>query len=429
MDPRCLPLASPALNYRRRKRAIHHAEAHADEAPPAGTLLRAGVPQGPAEMLRTPAAVSEFAAHINAVGTFAYDTEFIGEESFYPQICLVQVATSERVAIIDPLELPDLRPIWEAVVSPSVECIVHAGGQDIVTAQRLAGRTAQSIVDTQIAAGLLDMPWPTSLANAIHAVTNHRITKGHTFTEWDKRPLSPNQLAYAADDVRYLPLVWSILKDRLSQRGRLEWTLRECAATIVSNDDFDPDGQVRRACRGLTMRPRTMTILRELVVTRHQLAKHLDKPPRALIPDAVMLDLARSKPTAVAALAEVRGMPRPLAASHGGDILAAVKRGVDAPTSKDESWNGAKEDASERMAIDALWSIVTMRCIAEGMAPAMIISRGDLSKWYMRRRRGDTSTLFAPTDWRAEALGAWLADFLDGKARFEIGWKGDGPAT
>ncbi|MDA0802809.1 MAG: HRDC domain-containing protein [Planctomycetota bacterium] len=417
------------MNYRRRKRAIHHAEAHADETPPARTLRRDGVPQGPAEILRSAGDLDSFANHVRAAGSFAYDTEFIGEETFYPQICLVQVATSDRVALIDPFELKDLGPIWELVVSPDIECIVHAGGQDIVTAQRVSGRTAQNVIDTQIAAGLLNMPWPTSLANAIHAVTDHRIAKGHTFTEWDKRPLSPNQLAYAADDVRYLPLVWSILKSKLEHRGRLPWALHECASAIVSNDDFDPEGQVRRACRGLTMRPRTMTILRELVVTRHQLARHADKPPRALIPDAVMLDLARSKPTAAAALFEIRGMPRPVASAHAADLLAAVKRGVDAPNAKDDVWSGAKEDAGERMAIDALWSIVTMKCIAEGMAPSMIISRSDLSRWYMQRRKGSEDPLFAATNWRSTALGQWLTSFLDGSARFEIGWKGDGPAT
>lgn len=406
---------------------MNHAQSHADEAPPAKTLKRAGIPQGAAEALDSDQSVREFVGHIRGLGSFAFDTEFIGEESFYPRICLIQLATTERIALVDPLQLSALDPIWELVVAPDVECIVHAGGQDIITAQRAMGRVAQGVVDTQIAAGLLNMPWPTSLSNAIHAVTNHRISKGQTFTEWDKRPLTPHQLAYAADDVRYLPLVWSILKSRLSERGRLDWVMRECHASVESIESFDPDGQVKRACRGLSLRPRAMAILRELVVVRHALARELDRPPRALIPDQTMLEISRARPTAASELADIRGLGRPIVAAHGQALIDAVKRGADAPTDPDAALDGGKEDASERMAIDALWSIVTMRCIAEGLAPTMVLSRTQLSKWYMRRRRGAIEPLFDAGDWRAEALGAWLSDFLDGKARFEIGWKDDGP--
>ncbi|MDA1008144.1 MAG: HRDC domain-containing protein [Planctomycetota bacterium] len=417
------------MNFRRRKRAIHHAEAHADGTPPAAIVSREGIPQGEAELLHDENAINEFANHIRVMGSFAFDTEFIGEESFYPQICLVQVATFDRIALIDPLEVADLGLIWDLVTGHEVECIVHAGGQDIVSAQRFANRTAQNIIDTQVAAGLLSMPWPTSLSNTIHAIIDHRIAKGHTFTEWAERPLSPSQLSYAADDVRYLPLIWKTMKTRLEEAGRLDWVRRECAACMVSNDAFDPDGQVRRACRGLTLRPRTMTILRELVIARHDIAKLADAPPRALIPDSVLLDTARTKPTTAAELDELRGMPRPVVSSYGDRLLAAIAHGVAQPTERDADWIPQKEDAGDRMSVDALWSIITMRCIATGMAPSMLLSRSELAQWYLRRRRGSHAPLFASDDWRDEALGRWLTGFLAGEERFEIGWSGNGPSA
>lgn len=165
---------------------MHHAEAHAT----GGTVRRLQlqdplVPQGEPEMLSTPSALDEFLDHVRAAGSFAYDTEFIGEETFLPRICLVQLSTTERVGLVDPLELPDdaMRCVWKAVCDPTLQTIVHAGGQDVLIAQRGAGESASAVIDTQIAAGMTGMPWPLSLANLVESLSGVHLPKGHTFTE------------------------------------------------------------------------------------------------------------------------------------------------------------------------------------------------------------------------------------------------------
>jgi ribonuclease D len=165
------------MNFRRKKRAMHHAEAHADEAPAASkVMVNPFVPQGDPELIDSRAGLDIFMAHVREEGSFAYDTEFIGEETFIPNICLLQLATRTRIALIDPFafDAEALETVWNAVCDPALTTIVHAGGQDIEAAQRRTNRQALNVIDTQIAAGFLGMPWPTSLVNVVQAVANLR---------------------------------------------------------------------------------------------------------------------------------------------------------------------------------------------------------------------------------------------------------------
>ncbi|MFM7808931.1 MAG: ribonuclease D [Planctomycetota bacterium] len=418
------------MNFRRRKRSIHHAEAHADEAPSKIRVMEHPiVPQGHAPVVQTPAELAELVEHLRSAGTFAYDTEFIGEENFHPRICLVQVATAERVAIIDPTQTPDLSGIWSAVCDERLVTLVHAGGQDVNAAQRAAGTPARNVVDTQVGAALMGMPWPASLANTVESLTGHRLSKGHTFTDWDARPLTASQISYAADDVRYLPLVWQRMHERLAELGRVDWARHECELEIKSSESFDPESQVRRACRGMNLRPRVMTILRELVVLRYELARTKDVPPRTLLADAPLLDVARAKPESVRELDDIRGLPRPVVQESGQAIIDCIARAKELPIDRDRIWTPPDENADDRMKIDALWSILNMRCIGMHLAPTMVLTRQQLSRWYLARQKDPAARLFEEGDWRHAAIGVWLDSFMAGKERLELEWGPQGPQS
>lgn len=416
------------MDYRRKKRAMRHAEAHAGDLDPIRVLKHELVPQGAPKLIVEPAGLSELLEHLHGQESFAYDTEFIGEETFRPRICLIQIATTERIALVDPLAFSNLDELWKVVCDGSRTTIVHAGGQDVDAAQRACGTTAVNIFDTQIAAAMAGMPWPASLSSAVQMLTGHHLAKGHTFTEWDARPLSESQLRYAADDVRYLPLAWHLLRERLTTSGRLDWALAECAASIRSVDEFDPVAHVRRACKGLTMRPRTLTVLRELVLLRHGLAREADVPPRTLLPDGPMLDLARAKPDSMHALTQTRGLPRPIIERHGERVLEVLRSASAMSPERDKIWTAPEESAQDRMRIDALWSIISLRCISQGMAPTLLLSRADLARWYLARAKDPQVHLFEASDWRSEALGKWLEGFVRGNSTFSVHWGTDGPA-
>ncbi len=146
--------------------------------------------------------LEELAAHLRAVGRFAFDTEFVSEETFEPVLCLIQVATTERLAVIDPLAVRDLTPFWNVVNDPGVKVVMHAASEDLRICRLQTGTVPARIFDVQIAAGLVGFGYPLSLGNLVAQTLRVSVTGGETRTDWRRRPLSPPQLRYALDDVR-----------------------------------------------------------------------------------------------------------------------------------------------------------------------------------------------------------------------------------
>ncbi|MFM7052817.1 MAG: ribonuclease D [Planctomycetota bacterium] len=410
------------LNYRRKKRERHHAATQDDDAPGAPHLEHQLVPRGDAELVTTAPQLASLLAHIREKGLFAYDTEFIGEESYWPRICVVQLATTERVGIIDAVAVPDLAPIFELVADPSLLTLVHAGTQDLEPVRRILGREPANILDVQVAAAFAEMPWPAGLEKLVERFAGHRIAKGHTFTNWDARPLTAAQLRYAADDVRYLPLVWERLRADLEKRGTLAWAMRECELSATVPARFDEESQVRRTMKSWPMKPAQIPTLRLLTRLRDEIARKEDLPHRVVMPDETMAEIVRQRPVSGPQLASVRGLPKRFAQKYGDAIAQAVDEGGKMPPEKLAHGKLTEETADDRTKIDALLAISSARCIAMGLAPAMVVTRGDLSRWWLSRKGDPAATLFPEGDWRHGALGAWLVDFLAGKADVRIGW-------
>ncbi|MFZ9880983.1 MAG: ribonuclease D [Phycisphaerales bacterium] len=410
------------LNYRRKKRERHHAATQDDDAPNAPHLEHQLVPRGDAELVTTAPQLESLLGHIREKGLFAYDTEFIGEETYWPRICVVQLSTTERVGIIDTAALPDLAPIFELVADPAILTLVHAGTQDLEPVRRILGREPANILDVQVAAAFAEMPWPAGLEKLVERFAGHRISKGHTFTNWDARPLTPAQLRYAADDVRYLPLVWERLRADLEQRGTIAWAMRECELSAIVPARFDEESQVRRTMKSWPMKPAQIPTLRLLVRLRDEIARKEDLPHRVVMPDETMAEIVRQRPVSAPQLTSVRGLPKRFAQKYGDVIAQAVDEGGKMPPERLAHGKITEETADDRTRIDALLAISSARCIAMGLAPSMVVTRGDLSRWWLARKAEPATELFPEGDWRREALGAWLVEFLAGKADVRIGW-------
>ncbi|MDA1026595.1 MAG: HRDC domain-containing protein [Planctomycetota bacterium] len=410
--------------YRRRKRSQMHAEAEAEVFQDAEIADHPMVVVGRPELVVNAADLVELAQAIRKTGSFAYDTEFIGEETFLPRICLVQVACAGRLALVDPLEVSDLGPIFELVADPEIETLVHDGAQDLEPVRRLLGKEPQGIVDTQVCAGFLDMPWPSSLAKAVERFAAHALSKGHTFTDWDARPLTDRQVRYAADDVRFLPLVWSRMQARLEANGRLGWALQECEESRRRHvGGFGPEKQMRKISRGSRLKAKSATVLREIVKLRHELAEEQNLPHRVTMSDESVAEVARIQPQDVEGLQRCRHLGRRNTSEFAERIIAAVKRGIDGPPQPFENLQTRDENAEERMRIDAIWSALSLRCLADGIAPNLLTSRANLAQWYINRCDGkSTESLFLPESWRWEAAGRWLESFLDGKSTLDLRW-------
>jgi len=402
------------FNGKRRERNHEQAEAEAlrqaEAAIPVDPLICRDNPI----LVTTPQGLARTVAHLRDAGRFGFDTEFIGEQSYFPKLCLVQAATAERVFVIDAMARDlDLAPFWELVVDPSLEKIVHAGLQDFDPATRYTGRPPANIFDTQIAAAFAGYTYPVGLARLVTSLISVELGKGLKFSQWDRRPLSQVQIRYAASDVRFLLLLRKRIEEKLEAAGNLAAALEECN-TLCSPSlyGFDPEVQYQRVRGASSLRPRELAVLRELVIWRDEQARHHDLPPRTLLPDAVLVSLARNPVSDHEALRQVAGMPRPVASQHGDELIQAIKQGLAAKAETLPNAMRVKETASEKEALASLWQTMENVAKEKQIDVGMISSRAELSETCKLLARGmmPQSRLF--TGWRSKIAGPVIRQAL-----------------
>jgi ribonuclease D len=367
----------------------------------------------------------ELVDHLRSAKSFAYDSEFIGELTYIPRLCLIQAASTQRVALIDPLAKLDLTPFWELVADGSVEKIVHAGQQDVEPVFRAIQRPPANLFDTQICGGFVGLGYPLSLSKLVFCVVGAKLSKGLTFTHWDRRPLSDYQLRYAADDVRYLPAVRHALGERLSALGHAAWASEE-SATLADPRlyAFDPDTQVGRIRGATGLPPRQLAVLRELTIWRDQAARQEDVPPRSLLKDEVLLALAKNPSEELEALSQIRGLPRPVESAHGQDIVNAVRRAFAMPGDQLPVSGQREVLPEEKSRADGL--AIAAQAIAAGrqIDPALVASRQEIGELYRLLAEGRKNPeLPILRGWRREAVGQVLIRLFQGEIKLSLDWK------
>ena len=402
-------------DFRSRYRQRAHEAAHADESP----IPEADVPatvhafRGNAELITTNEQLADHLAHLREAGSFAYDSEFIGESSYTPLLCLVQTATVDRVGLIDPLaEGLDLRPFWELLADPTLEKIVHAGAQDVEPVARVIGKPVQNLFDTQIAAGFIALAYPASLAKLTLATTGVNLAKGLTFTQWDARPFSAKQLRYAADDVRYLPAVAAEIKKRLAITGHAAWAKAECDALCEPGQyKFSTDTAVEKVRGSGSLAGSQLNALLDLAVWRDAAAREADLPARAYLKDEILVDLVRNKPKTAEQMGRIRNMPRPLIEKRGDQLIAMIAAGLAKPYDGPAPERQAETTVAQKFAADALWTAAQAICQSQSIDPASVTSRQEIGDLHRALITGSSpAELRLMTGWRREALGEKLAD-------------------
>src|SRR5262249_35043267 len=249
------------------------------------------------QIVTRPEELAEACAHLAASRRFGFDTEFVGASTYHPHLCLVQVATAERVILIDPLTVGPLDEFWKLVVDPANEVVVHAGREEVRLCRLRAGQTPGNLVDLQLAAGLVGFPYPLGHGALVSHVLRVQLTKGETLTEWRDRPLTRAQIRYAIDDVRYLLPVWHRLSHDLERRGRNEWLREEVARLTVNAAPEEPAPEKWRKLRGLgSLDRRRLAVVRELYAWREAKAATTNRPARTIVRDDLIVEIARRNP-------------------------------------------------------------------------------------------------------------------------------------
>jgi ribonuclease D len=356
-------------------------------------------------------------------GRFGIDTEFMPEGRYRPLLCLVQIVVGDEIAILDPIADPglDTSPLAEVLADPAIEVVLHAGRQDVALLRRCWQTDVTNVFDTQVAAGFAGFSAQAGYLGLLHDVLKIRVAKSASFTRWEVRPLTEEQLSYAREDVEHLLPLTDELQERLTARGRLEWAREECFPIAEATDDRDPEDAWRRLPRATSMDPRERAVAKELAAWRERVAASEDRPVGSVLRDPAALELAKRQPSDQRALGQIRGVNPDVVRRRGRDILAAIERGQSAPPLKLEATERFATEASDGPVIALAEALVRGRAVEAGLAYELIAARADLTPIVVAARRGqeepDVRTL---RGWRRALVGEELLSLLRGERTLKV---------
>jgi ribonuclease D len=360
--------------------------------------------------------VAAIAARARQAGRLGLDTEFMPEGRYRPLLCLVQVVVGDDVWVLDPLAGFDPAPLADVLADPGVEIVVHAGRQDVAILRREWRTDVTNVFDTQVAAGFAGFSAQAGYSGLLHDVLRIRLPKTASFTRWDARPLTEEQLRYARGDVEHLLPLADDIQARLASRGRLDWAREECRAVALASDERDPEEVWRRLPRVTSLDPRERAVAREVAAWRERTAAREDRPVGAVLRDPTIAELAKRQPAGRRELAQIRGVNPDVVRRRGDDILAAIQRGRAAPPIRLEEGERLATESQDGPVIALAEALVRARAQEAGLAYELIAARADLAPVVVSSRRGeaepDVRTL---RGWRRELVGAELLELLAGR--------------
>lgn len=365
----------------------------------------------PYTYINTTSALAEFFEQIQNARWIALDTEFVREKTFYPQLCLVQIATEQAVACIDPLAITDLGPLLATLYNPSVTKVMHAARQDMEMFYHLRGELPRPVFDTQLAAPLLGLKEQMGYASLVESMLGVLLNKAHTRADWSHRPLSRAELDYAADDVRYLAALYPRLRDNLADKGRLQWLDNDFAQLSEPSLYANPPADAWLRVKGLQrLRGRQLAVAQNLAKWREETAQQQDRPRSWILRDENLLDLARLQPKNKIELAQLRGLHEQSAARYGESILRIIAEAQNhPPIPVPDTHQTVPLTEAQEVVVDILLAVIRKLSTEHCIHPSVIASRKHVEQLVL----GDTSASVLH-GWRRKMVGETLLAVLDG---------------
>jgi ribonuclease D len=327
------------------------------------------------------------------------DTEFLRERTFFPKLCLLQLAAGGRIWCVDTLRIGSLDPLMPALTAAVARKVIHAARQDLEAVYLSAKRVITPVFDTQIAAGCIGLKPQAGYAELVKTLLDVTVPKGQTRTDWSKRPLTREQLEYAADDVLYLGDVASHLLLRLRELGREHWVLEDCLA-LEDKRLYEPDpAQAWGRLRGLAqLAPQSRARAKAIAVWREKLARTRDLPRAWILSDAAIFSVAQ-------------GSVPPLNDSLAASLQAALEEAANDATDQEPSQD-ARPTPEQKAMIERLGKIVDARAAELKVSAEILAPRGELKALAMGTRAGALRESHALTGWRREEIGTRLLDAI-----------------
>jgi ribonuclease D len=373
-------------------------------------------------IVTAPRQLEELCDKLRDAGSFGVDTEFVRERTYFIRLGIMQVACPDVEAILDPQSLESLDPFYTLICEPGVEKVVHAGEQDFFVMFERAGKPPRNVFDTQIAAALVGYGEQLAYAKLVQKVTNVRLSKLETLTDWTVRPLSRAQISYALDDVRHLPALRSHLGKRLEEMGRVEWAKEEFHYLEQPETYRLPEPhEFYERIRSGGMDGRHLGVLRELAAWREQEARRRDIPRGWIIRDQSLVEMARKVPTSINELRRIRSIKIQELERSGDHLLEMIRRGAENPVSDSASKappTRVKSRAKPLIRLLDAW--LHARAVSAKIAPSIVASKDQLRAMVEGHLQGSVPDVPVLSGWRRDLVGSELLDILSGKLRLRV---------
>lgn len=350
------------------------------------------------------AGLAAFCQRLKGAPYITVDTEFMREKTYWPQLCLIQVAGPDEAYAIDPLAPDmDLSPLFEILVDPSILKVFHAARQDVEIFLHLSGRVPTPLFDTQVAAMVCGFGDAVSYETLATQLARARIDKSMRFTDWSARPLTEKQLHYALSDVTHLRPVYEKLRRRLDREGRIDWLTQEMAILADPHTyQVDPEEAWRRL-KPRSSSPKFLMVLKELAAWREREAQDRDLPRQRVVRDETLMEIAAHAPSSAEDLTRTRGLSKGQAEGrHGAAMLDAIKRALSAP---EISWPQPPErhelPRGLGPVVDLLKVLLKLKCDQHDVAQKLIANSSDLDLI----AADDDASVPALSGWRRAIFG------------------------
>jgi ribonuclease D len=330
--------------------------------------------------INTPDQLAKLCEQIKKEPWLALDTEFLREKTYYPKFCLLQIATPEWVVCVDPIALPKLDDLFEALYNPTIVKVFHSCRQDLEIFYQLTGKLPAPIFDTQVAAPLLGFQDNPGYAMLVSSLLNINLNKAHTRADWSKRPLTEAEIEYAADDVIYLCQIYQLMVQKLTALGRIDWLkhdfaeLENPALYVVAPEKawFKIKGKNK-------LTGKQLSIIQTLAQWREKTAQSEDRPKSWLLRDELLFDLAKLQPETVVELANVRGINERAVNRYGKELCQLITAAKNrAPLPLHDKDRPAKKTQQQEAILDILTALVRIRAEENALNPSILATRKDL---------------------------------------------------
>ena len=370
-------------------------------------------------IIQSESQLNKYIQRHNDCKIIGFDTEFISEDTYRPELCLIQVNADHDIALIDPYEIADLTPFWQWLTDPSRTILVHACREELRFIYQATKQAPQNLMDIQIAAAFVGLEYPASYGTLTNRLLEISLNKGETRTDWRRRPLTDAQCKYARQDVEYLEPIYNLLMAQLDDMDRTQWLYSELRRQQDHILDQETSPRWRKVSGSGSLNRRGLEIVKQLWLWRDAIAKESNTPPRRILRDDLICELARRQSDSLEKLRLIRGMQHRQVQNRIPAIQDTLRQALDTPAD-DCPERQQKSKSPQRTTLSQfLFTAISDYCQRNHMSPGLVTTMTDLRDYldlnYGHSNQSKKRQPLLSTGWRKDFIEHLVQDILSGR--------------